>query len=450
MTGRLPSLTAHLPPLKIEALEAPEDVAPNVARPLRKMRQCYGEVNVVIRTLRALRELRPRRIAELSRQVAQLQASTVATQQACEAITGQIANYTTRQDEQTHSLTEMRRALDRLEKRATKGEKRVRDTDLKSLRAELSTAIEAQRAVLITIEQQLKRQEVSVAQCLATQRSDALLGSRTATSVALLEAPATAEHTKAAIAGAELHTDPYPYFVVDDLLPDKAFDALLAALPPRPFFEDREVNDQQLKLSAPQLPAHSKAVGAQFLALVHQVIGPAIVLKLQSYLRDYVHTISPTFQADSVNYQCTAARVLLRRPGLVIRPHRDPKWAFGVALFNLARPGDREAYGTQLYRVRDDQEAPSQSPFWIDSQRCEPVADIPFKRNRLLAFVNAAGAHGATIPSDAPANTERYQLQFRLIPDEDSIRRLAEAMTPEQLARWRGGKLDRLGVGGGY
>jgi hypothetical protein len=54
----------------------------------------------------------------------------------------------------------------------------------------------------------------------------------------------------------------------------------------------------------------------------------------------------------------------------------------------------------------------------------------------MLAFVNATGAHGASISEDAPADTERYQLQFRVSPDQDSMRRIAEAMTPERRRLW--------------
>ena len=51
-------------------------------------------------------------------------------------------------------------------------------------------------------------------------------------------------------------------------------------------------------------------------------------------------------------------RILLRRPGYVIEPHRDPGWGFLTCLAYLARPGDNKEWGTQLYRVREDAKAP--------------------------------------------------------------------------------------------
>ena len=106
-------------------------------------------------------------------------------------------------------------------------------------------------------------------------------------------------------------------------------------------------------------------------------------------------------------------RIMLRRPGYVIPPHRDPKWGFVTGLVYLARDGDPEEHGTSLYRVRGDEEAPSDKPYYVEESRCELVKTVPFRANTLLAFLNSTGAHGATIPADAkPATLERYVYQF--------------------------------------
>jgi hypothetical protein len=88
-----------------------------------------------------------------------------------------------------------------------------------------------------------------------------------------------------------------------------------------------------------------------------------------------------------------------------------------TGLVYLARNGDLESYGTQFYRVRDDEDAPSDKPYYVDQARCEEVAAVPFRANTLVAFLNSRGAHGASIPADAkPATLERYLYQFRLGP----------------------------------
>jgi hypothetical protein len=110
----------------------------------------------------------------------------------------------------------------------------------------------------------------------------------------------------------------------------------------------------------------------------------------------------------------------------------------------LARPGDNQAYGTQLYRVREDREAPNDKPLYVDERQCELVKAVPFRPNTLLVFLNSTGAHGAAIPGDAtPASLERYVYQFRLGPDTAAIKRLLAAMPAEQRHRWAGAKAEK-------
>ena len=83
----------------------------------------------------------------------------------------------------------------------------------------------------------------------------------------------------------------------------------------------------------------------------------------------------------------------------------------------LARPGDSESWGTQLYSVESDTEAPSVAAYWIKADRCVLQKDVPFRRNSMLIFLNSHGAHGATIPVEAePADLERYMSSPELGP----------------------------------
>lgn len=128
-----------------------------------------------------------------------------------------------------------------------------------------------------------------------------------------------------------------------------------------------------------------------------------------------------------------------------MKPHRDPKWGFVTALMYLAKPGDSEEYGTQLYRVREDAEATSGSVHYIEPERCELARTVPFRPNSMLVFLNAVGAHGAGIPADAePATLERYLYQFRLGPTTKTISRLVSLMSPEKAALWSGSKTGRV------
>ncbi len=129
---------------------------------------------------------------------------------------------------------------------------------------------------------------------------------------------------------------------------------------------------------------------------------------------------------------------MFRRGGYRIRPHRDPKWAFLTCILYLARPGDDEAWGTQLYYVDDDREAKNVAPHWIDEKQCRLADDVKFVPNRLLVFLNSVGAHGASIPADVPPETERYIYQFRIGPTLDMMQMLKSKLPAERQPLWSG------------
>lgn len=257
-------------------------------------------------------------------------------------------------------------------------------------------------------------------------------------------------HVRAAVAAATLEMDPFPHVVVDRWLPPDAYAAMIRGVPPAVFFADREESRQRLMVPFPVAPAYAQRVW-RFIA--DHVIGwslhAALNDKFRDVVYDYVRSFCPAAPAElDLTLHPSDGRIMLRRPGYVITPHRDPKWGFVTGLVYLARKGDNESYGTQLYRVRDDAEAPSGKPHYIDEGRCNLVKSVPFKANTLLAFLNSAGAHGASIPADAqPPNLERYVYQFRLGPDAQAIKRLLALMPPEQRQHWAGAKSDRADAG---
>jgi hypothetical protein len=252
-------------------------------------------------------------------------------------------------------------------------------------------------------------------------------------------------HVCKAVSAATLHLDPCPHIVVEEWLPPSFYDTVIRALPPAIFFADREVSRQRLLVPFPVAPAYSQRVW-RFLAdeIVAGSLRDALSDKFEAVVRDYVETFCPTPTGFRERLHPSDGRIMLRRPGYVIPPHRDPKWGFITGLVYLARRGDQEAYGTQLYRLREDAEAPNDKPLYVDEARCELVRSVPFRPNTLLAFLNSTGAHGASIPADAkPASLERYVYQFRLGPDGSAIKRLLAAMPADGRARWSGAKADK-------
>lgn len=249
-------------------------------------------------------------------------------------------------------------------------------------------------------------------------------------------------HVERAVASARLDMDPFPHVVVERWLPDDVYAAVVKGVPPAIFFADREVTRQRLLVPFAVAPAYSQRVWRFVADEMGRSLSAALNVKFRGVVREYVTSHCAELPPDfDLALHPSDGRIMLRRPGYTITPHRDPKWGFITGLVYLARKDDNEAYGTQLYRVVDDQEAPTGKPFYVDESRCRLVKAVPFRANTLLAFLNSSGAHGASIPADAqPATLERYVYQFRLGPDREALARLVALMPPERRRLWAGAK----------
>ncbi len=292
----------------------------------------------------------------------------------------------------------------------------------------------------------VERLQVCTEQLMAIERLDWELRDDLLRADDLLDPERVDAHVRAAVAAAIIETAPLPHTVVERWLPDDVFACVVKGVPPAVFFADRDVTRQRLTVPFPLAPSYSQRVW-RFMAdeVVGRSLSAALNEKFRDVVREYVRSFCPAMPADlDLTLHPSDGRIMLRRPGYVIPPHRDPKWGFITGLVYLARKGDNEAYGTQLYRVRDDTDAPTGRPFYVEESRCELVRTVPFRPNTLLAFLNSTGAHGAWIPADAqPSNLERYVYQFRLGPDRDAIGRLLSLMPADRRVRWSGAKSER-------
>jgi hypothetical protein len=254
---------------------------------------------------------------------------------------------------------------------------------------------------------------------------------------------ATPERVAAAIAGAQLHFDPFPYTVIEDLLPAYLYDALLRGLPPVELFPSKADGKQQLAVPFSLAPIYSQRVWT-YLAdeVIPTLIAPHLIEKFRAPIDQWILRNWPDVDPRSVELRGSGGRIMLRRRGYRIRPHRDPKWSFITCILYLARRGDDETWGTQLYAVDGDEEAKDAAPFWISDSRCRLVEDVRFRPNRLLVFLNSGGAHGAHIPEDAqPEDLERYIYQFRIGPSIEAVSMLKSKLPEERQPLWSGKSL---------
>ena len=246
---------------------------------------------------------------------------------------------------------------------------------------------------------------------------------------------------QAVVAAAPLESDPCPHIVLDDLLPDDAYDALIAAIPPPLFFEHMAVNQQDLKIPFKFTPRYEREVWQAFQdRIVMNALAPALTDKFQNELDLLVHTNWPgefDSMADAgISLDLVAGRVMRRRPGYQIKPHRDPRWSFLTCILYLTKRDDPQLYGTQLCRLQQEQESTSRSPLWIDERKVEVVREVPGRPNSAVVFLNSTGAHRAAIPADAPPETDRYIYQVRFGPKRSVQDALIARLPPETAQRW--------------
>ena len=301
---------------------------------------------------------------------------------------------------------------------------------------ELTKAIES----LVLRESQLR----------AIAMTDAALQDAYADLGAICDETAISTHVREAVTRAHLVRDPLPYMVVPDVLPSNFYDAIVRGIPPPELFADRPRNKQQLKVPLAYGPAYSRFVWKFLVEVVlERAFQLAIIEKFREPLGDWIAREWPELASDPLGppmqLHSTDGRILLRGRGYRIPPHRDPKWGFITVLLYLTRPGDSERWGTQIYAVDDDAPADAISPHWIDGARCRLAADVPFRRNTALVFLNSCGAHGASIPEDAePADLQRYIYQFRIGPTKTAIEALVRMLPPPRRAAWEGKLIDYL------
>lgn len=367
------------------------------------------------RLLTSLEHLRPRTIAQLVKNGDDTRHEVRDLAKAVKQVERQLAAMATRQDELLTRLEDVRTAN--------------------------PSAVLA--AKLDGVNQRLEELGLRERQLRAVQRADGKFDRRESDLDAVLDADAIAAHVRAAIASSTLKEDPFPHAVVDNLFPDAFFDALIRGLPPVELFADRAINKQQLTVPFEVAPRYGRRVWA-FMAetVAADIIAPAMIEKFAPQLSAWLQMNFPVLGENplaKIPMGCSDGRIMLRRPGYYIKPHRDPKWGFLTCLLYLKRPSDDESWGTDVLRVTEDEEARGAKPHWIDEARCEAVERVAFRRNRALMFLNSTGAHTARIPDDAqPADLERYTYQFRVGAERETIQYLLANLPEDRRVFWEG------------
>jgi hypothetical protein len=265
----------------------------------------------------------------------------------------------------------------------------------------------------------------------------------------LLDEVVIGEHVRRTIGAAPLLTSPCDYMVVPSVLPDEIYDLLLRAMPPEVFFDYRDPIKQNVVFPMTIGSALTTRVwNFMDTVIAGRVIREAVTARLREVLQHHFDIIFGTAfrqEAESLPHRTEGGRLMLRRPGYHLRPHRDPKRVLITCLIYLARPGDSEAYGTQLFHVTPAAENRYKQTYYpeADGLACELATTVPFRRNTLLVLLNSRGSHGVTIPVEAPAGLERYAYQFYVAPETRALSALVKRLPPDRRTKWKSRDLPR-------
>ena len=261
------------------------------------------------------------------------------------------------------------------------------------------------------------------------------------------DTPAIAAHVRDVVAATPVLTDPFPHLVLDPLLPPGAFQVLLDAVPPEDFFEgEKHLDLRGIGLAATIVPLFSKAIWRSLRSdIIGRVLGPALADRFRPCAREYLRlSVGQEFveEALALPLHPHGLRLMLRRRGWSLPPHCDPRDQFISTLLYLARPGEAETYGTQLFRVHQENFVPGWANTYYpedEGLRCELAKTMPYRGNLCLSFLSlGGGAHGAAVPEDAqPADLRRLVFQFYMGPDREALEALVDRLPAERQIAWK-------------
>ena len=255
------------------------------------------------------------------------------------------------------------------------------------------------------------------------------------------DVPTLTAHFRQRFAATPIQKEPTHHIVLTDVFPSATYELLLTAIPPVECF----LSDGPVKQN---WECTDEYPGSTFVKEVWRRVDAdwmrlsVVPLLLESFKQGLLDHYRQLF-GDALGERAIAeqvarrGRVMLRRPGYHLKPHRDPLTAGMTLLLYLARPGDDESHGTQLYRVRNDRVPDRSKTYYPPPELCEQVVDVAFRPNTALIFLNSTGAaHGAAIPPTAPVPLERYSYQAYIGLPMPQLAEVLDQLTGEARMRW--------------
>ena len=302
------------------------------------------------------------------------------------------------------------------------------------------------RLSLEELQRQLEEQNAELARLRRAQALDLDQVDRVRRIADVWNPAAIAAHIRDVVAAAPVQTDPFPHIVLEPLLPPDAFDVLRDAVPPEEFFEgEKHLDLRGLGLSTTVVPLFSRVIWRSLKnEIIGPVMGPALAERFRPFARDFLRrSVGDSLVEETLTLPLYphGLRLMLRRRGWTLPPHCDPRDQFISTLLYLAPPGEGDTYGTQLFRVLEDNFVPRYANTYYPEDEglvCELVKTMPYRGNLCVSFLNlGGGAHGGAVPADAqPADLKRLAFQFYMGPQREQLQGIIARLPADRQAAW--------------
>jgi hypothetical protein len=258
---------------------------------------------------------------------------------------------------------------------------------------------------------------------------------------------------RARLDGAEIHRDPFPHLVVEDLLPPDFFQRLAETMPPVDAFERGDKLKSNLHLKQrnryfAQAPEEFQAVWSVLRDdVMRDVVAPTLTRRLASEIREKFASLFNAEIADEImegGLVSDDGRIMARKPGYDLKPHTDPAHFAVTTLLYFTAAADESSGALCLFRPERSPELRHVSTYFPEREEGIGVTlerSIPIQGNLFVAFLNAQDSlHGLRYPAGSGASGNRIAYQAHLVARDD-LRKLDEYLErltdPVGRRRWQ-------------
>jgi len=253
---------------------------------------------------------------------------------------------------------------------------------------------------------------------------------------------------RAKVEAAEIHRDPFPHVVVEDLLPEALFERLAETVPPLEYFKQGR---HGRKADMPVIPTNKnfRAAPEDFREtwsrlrdeILRDTVAPVLAERFREDVRrKFADLLSPEI-ADEVmagGLASSAGRIMMRMPGYTLGPHTDSAMYAITCLLYFTEAEDESSGALCLFRPERRPELKHVSTYYPDQEEgieVDVAKVIPIRGNLFVAFVNGRDSlHGVRVDADQPTDEFRMTYQSHIVLEHDPRQDMPSYLEDDRLA----------------